>query len=132
MLSSESFKVDRSPSLEIGVVRDIGFLGRYEAGGPYGMSPSLFKGDSELLTMELIKPLESKWTREQIPEDWCESVIISIYNKGDRSSFGNPRGISLVSIPSKLLTSIILCPISSLHNSVPPSGRGSIDQIFGL
>lgn len=27
----------------------------------------------------------------EIPKDWCQSVIVSIYNKDDRSSYENQR-----------------------------------------
>jgi len=48
------------------------------------------------------------WKEEKIPEDWEEGLIIKILKKGDLSNWNNWRWVTLLSIPSKILTSIIL------------------------
>jgi len=45
---------------------------------------------------------------EKIPEDWEEGLIIKIPKKGDLSNCNKWRGVTLLSIPSKILTRIIL------------------------
>jgi hypothetical protein len=52
--------------------------------------------------------LEKIWKEEKIPEDWEEGLIIKIPKKGDLSYCNNWRGVTLLSIPSKILTRIIL------------------------
>jgi hypothetical protein len=44
------------------------------------------------------------WKDEKIPHDWRKGLLVKIPKKGDKSK----RGITLLSIPSKLLCSIIL------------------------
>ena len=39
------------------------------------------------------------------PSDWCKSVIVPLFKKGDDKKTDNYRGISLLSIVSKLFTS---------------------------
>ena len=43
----------------------------------------------------------------QFPDQWCESIIVPIYKKGDHTSPGNYRGISLLNVLGKVYTSII-------------------------
>lgn len=51
-----------------------------------------------MLTLELEKILGSIWAGEQNPNEQCESVIVSIYEKHDRLSCGNHTGINLICI----------------------------------
>jgi len=52
--------------------------------------------------------LEKIWKEEKIPENWEEGLIIKIPKKGDLSNYNNWRGVTLLSISSKILTRIIL------------------------
>jgi hypothetical protein len=61
------------------------------------------------MTVELLYPLLKKiWKEEKIPEEWEKGLIIKISKKGDLSNCSNWRGITLFSIPSKILTRVIL------------------------
>ena len=59
--------------------------------------------------------LEKIWKEWMIPEDCEEGLIIKIPKKGDLSNCNNWRGVTLLSIPSKILTKIIL---NRIHNAV--------------
>ena len=48
------------------------------------------------------------WEKEEIPDDWKRGLLVKLTKKGDLSRRGNWRGIMLLSIPSKVLTRIIL------------------------
>ena len=52
--------------------------------------------------------LEKIWKEEKIPEEWKEGLIIKIPKKGDLANCNNWRGITLLSIPSKIMFRIIL------------------------
>ena len=41
------------------------------------------------------------------PSDWCKSVIIPLFKKGDDKIPDNYRGISLLSIVSKVFTAVL-------------------------
>lgn len=76
---------------------------------------------------------------EEIPRDWCESVIVSICVIGDRSSCENHRGISSINIASKRLAEVILWRLSSSRDHWVrenqgglSSGQGYVVQIFTL
>ena len=76
--------------------------------------PKVLKVDPEI-TAELLYPLlEKTWKEEKIPEDWEEGLIIKIPKKGDLANCSNWRGVTLLSIRSKILTRIIL---NRIHNT---------------
>jgi len=68
----------------------------------------VLKVDPEITTEMLCPLLEKIWKEEKIPEDWEEGLIIKIPKKRDLSNCNNWRGVTLLSIPSKILTRIIL------------------------
>jgi hypothetical protein len=47
------------------------------------------------------------WNKEELPEEWKESVIIAIHEKGDKTC-NNYRGISLLPTTYKILSNILL------------------------
>ena len=59
--------------------------------------------------VELHRLIEVIWEREKIPDDWKESLIVSIYkNKGDKSVCENSCGISLLTIAGKIYAKVML------------------------
>ena len=38
------------------------------------------------------------WNKEELPQEWKESIIVPIHKKGDRMNCNNYRGISLLSV----------------------------------
>ena len=57
----------------------------------------------------MLYPLILKiWTTKEIPNDWKKGHIVKLPKKGDLGQCKNWRGIMLLSIPSKILTRIIL------------------------
>jgi hypothetical protein len=138
-VSNITLSVDTTPPTEQEVLREIRLLKRHKAAGPDKLSPSLFKDGGSVLVSQLTKLLHSVWENEQVPHEWCESVIVPIYKKGDRSSCENHRGISLVNVASKLLAGIILRRLSDARERYTREnqagfrpGRGCIDHIFTL
>jgi hypothetical protein len=67
------------------------------------------------------KLVNSVWNKEELPDQWKESIIESVHNKGDKTDCNNYHGISLLSSPYKMLSNIFL---SRLHLS--------IDEILGI
>ncbi|MGH0140998.1 UNVERIFIED_CONTAM: hypothetical protein FKN15_055705 [Acipenser sinensis] len=48
------------------------------------------------------------WEEESMPGDLRDTVIVTIFKKGDKSDCGNYRGISLLSATGKVITRILL------------------------
>ena len=77
-----------------------------KAAGLDNINPEVLKVDPEI-TVEMLYPLLKKIWKEKIPEEW-EGLIIKIPKKGELSNCNNWRGITLLRIPSKILTRVIL------------------------
>jgi len=52
--------------------------------------------------------VNSIWYQEELPKEWKESIILSIYKKGDKTDCSNYRGISLLSNTYKILSNLLL------------------------
>jgi len=46
--------------------------------------------------------------KEELSEEWNESIIVPIYKKGDKTDCNNYRGISLLPTTYKILSNIVL------------------------
>jgi hypothetical protein len=133
------YNISENAPTEQDVHLEIKLLQRNRAPGPDKLSPTLFKEGGDSLRRALCTLLRMIWESEKIPKDWCSSTIIPIYKKGERSSCDNHRGISLVSIASKILTGIIRRRLLDARESTSREeqagfrpNRGCIDQIFTL
>lgn len=103
------------------------------------MNAELFKVDPELAA-EILQPLfTSIWDGKIIPDDWTKGIIIKLAKKGTLSDCNNWRGITLLSIASKIMTKINIQRITDAidkqlrdEQAGFRKGRGCIDQIFAL
>lgn len=79
------------------------------------------------------------WESDTIPSDWERGLIVKIPEKGNLQICDNWRGITLLSIPSKIFCRVLLQQIEPvIDNELREEqagfrkGRGCIDQIFAL
>ena len=79
------------------------------------------------------------WQTEKCPQDWRDSVVVTIFKKKDATVCDNYRGISLLSIAGKVYALTLLNRVSarmeatiSEHQCGFRSGRGTSDQLFTL
>jgi hypothetical protein len=61
---------------------------------------------------ETHKLINSIWKKEKLQEQWKESIIVPIYQKGDKTECSNYRGISLLSTAYKILSNILLSSLT--------------------
>ena len=110
-----------------------------KASGPDGIPAEALKTDVET-SVEMLYPLFMKiWEEGQVPSEWKEGYLIKIPKKGDLSSCSNYRGITLLSIPSKVFNRVLL---NRIKNAVDPllrdqqagfrTSRSCTDQIATL
>jgi len=77
--------------------------------------------------------------REKIPSQWMEGILFPLYKKGDKRDHSNYRGISLLSIVSKLYEAVIYerldgyCEVEEKIEEEQGGfrkWRGCIDQLY--
>jgi hypothetical protein len=84
-------------------------------------SPGIDQIPAELihtLRSEIHKLINCIWDKEELPEQWKESIIVPIYKKGDRTDCSNYRGISLLSTAYKILTNILLSRLTPYADEI--------------
>jgi hypothetical protein len=79
----------------------------------------------------------SIWNKEELPQQWKESIIIPIYKKDDKTDCNNYRGISLLSTAYKILSNILLARLTPYVNEIIGDrqcgfhrNRSTMDQLF--
>ena len=79
-----------------------------KAPGPDGIPAEILKADLNTSTQMLYEIFEKVWEEETIPEDWKEGYLVKVPKKGDLANCNNYRGITMLSVPGKILSQIIL------------------------
>jgi sorting nexin-29 len=65
----------------------------------------VIKARNRTINCKIQKLIISTWNREQ---EWEESIIVSIYKKGNKIDCSNYRGMSLLPTTYKILSNILL------------------------
>ena len=79
------------------------------------------------MTQALLQVIKLSWDYSLIPDDWTDSVVVSIPKKGDLSDTGNYRGISLMCTALKILCNWVSGEINlsaEAHNRFSPCQAG--------
>jgi hypothetical protein len=81
------------PSLvEVEII--IGTLKSYKSPGTDQIPAELIKAGGETLFSEIHRLICCIWNKEELPQQWKESITVPIYKKGDKTDYNNYRGIS--------------------------------------
>jgi hypothetical protein len=124
------------PSL-VKVETAIGKLKSYESPGTDQILAKLIKAGGETLNSETHRLICSIWNKEELPQQWKESIIVPIYKKGDKTDFTNYGVISPLSTAYKILSNILLARLIPYVNKITGDhqhgyhhNRSIVDQIF--
>ena len=71
----------------------------------------LIKAGCRTICGEIHKLIISMWNKEELLDEWKDSIIVPIYKKGDKTDCNNYRGISLLPTTYKILSNILLSRI---------------------
>jgi hypothetical protein len=86
----------------------IGKLKSYKSPGTDQIPAELIRAGGKTLCSEIHKLICSIWNKEELPQQWKESITVEIHKKGDKTDCNYYRGISLLSTAYKILSNIIL------------------------
>jgi len=76
-------------------------LKRHKSPGIDQIPAELIKPRDKTTCSEIHKRVNSIWNKEELPEEWKESITVPICKKGDKTDCNNHRGITLLSTTSK-------------------------------
>ena len=110
----QKYRIDVStaPPEKDEIMTAIRFLKHGQAPGQYSLNAELFKAKPEL-TEQVLQPLFAViWEEKQLSDDWKEGVILKNLKKGALSNCNNWRGVTFLSVPSKILAKLIIWRIS--------------------
>jgi hypothetical protein len=80
----------------------------------------LIKVGGRKIHYEIHKLIISIWNKEELPEEWKESIIVFIYKKGDTKDCSNYRCTSLMQTIYTILCNILLSRLT--QNAVESTG----------
>jgi hypothetical protein len=83
-------------------------LRKYKPSGSDQILAEIIQGKGEILLYAIHKLINYIWNKEELPDQWKESIIVPIHKTGDKTDCNNYRGISLLSISYKILSNILL------------------------
>jgi hypothetical protein len=95
-------------------------LKRFKSQGGEQILTELIQAGGETLQYENHKLIDSVWNKEQLSDQWKESITGPIYMEGDRAVFSNCRGILLLSTSYRMLSSFL-----------PSKVNPNIDEVIG-
>jgi hypothetical protein len=117
----------------------IGKLKSHKSPGIDQIPVELIKAGGRIIRSEIHKLIISIWNKEELPEEWKESVIVPIYKKGDKTDCSNYRGISLLPTTYKILSKILLSRLTpyaeeiiGVHQCGFRRNRSTTDHIFSI
>ena len=123
------------------VVYAINKLKAGKAAGPDMIIGEMLKHAHSNILPFAVKFFNRLFDKGIYPKNWCESIILPLYKKGDVNDPGNYRGISLTDISSKIYGTIINKRIQQWadENNITgevqagfKAGYSTIDHVFTL
>ena len=122
------------------VKKAVGRLRGGKAAGVCNISAELLKAGGDAAIRGLHAVLTAVWQTGTIPPDWKRGLVVPIWKgKGDRQDCNNYRGITLLSVPGKVLAHLLLMRIRGhlLKYQRPEQsgftpGKSTIDRILAL
>lgn len=143
-METEEDTEDINPTEEISltldeVTRNIERIKNNKSAGPGGIAPELIKYGSEKLFRMIHRMFQRALNEDQLPKEWTEAYIVSIFKKGDRRRCENYRGVSVLSSMGRLYGKIVkekleeqLIDKISDDQAGFSAGRSCIDHIYTL
>jgi len=78
----------------------------------------LIKERGRIIRYEIHKHIIAILKKEELPEEWKESIIVPIYKKGDKTYCSNYTGTSLLPTTYKILSNILFSRLSPYADEI--------------
>ena len=83
-------------------------LKNHKSPGTDQIPAELIKAGGRTIRCGIHKLIISIWNKEELPDEWKESIIVPIYKMEDKTDCNNYRVISLLPTTYKVLSNILL------------------------
>ena len=93
-------------------------LKSHKSPGANQIPAEFIKSGGKIIRCEIHKLIISIRNKDELPEEWKESIIIPIYKKGDKTDCINYRGISLLPTTYNILSNILLSRLTPYAEEV--------------
>ena len=117
--------------------RVIGKIKCGKAGGVCDIRGEMLKAGGEVTVQWLTAIFNVVWRTGVTPKEWRRAIIIPVYKKGNKRVCKNYRGISLLSVPGKVLGKILNDRMRSITEGRIMEeqvgfrpGRGCMENVF--
>jgi hypothetical protein len=77
-------------------------LKKYKSSGSDQIPAEVIQVGGEMLLSAIHNLINSVWNKEELPDQWKESIIVPIHKKGDKTDCNKYRGISLLATSYKM------------------------------
>ena len=137
-LQDEIEEVDTSEPSRAEVRKAIGHLKNGKAPGIDNIQVELLKSDIGYATTKVKEIIDIVWRDEKAPRKWRKGrLIVKLPNKGNLKDGKNWRGITLLSVVSKVMWRIVIDRIRTgvelrKEQAGFRPGRGTTEQVFIL
>jgi hypothetical protein len=112
-------------------------LKRYIFLGTDQIPAELNKAGGNILSSEVHKLIKPIWNKEELSQQWKESIVVTISTKSDKSDCSNYWGISVLPNTNKMLFNILVSRLTPYvdeiigdHQSEFLRNRSTSDLIF--
>ena len=103
------------------------------------ITAEMLKGGEMEICNVLCQIFSNIWENEEAPEEWKSGLIVKLPKRGDLTTCDNWRGVTLLSLTSKVFSRILLDRFSTTVEDISRNeqagfrkGRSCIDHIFVL
>ena len=83
-------------------------LKSHKSPGTDQIPTELIKVGGKTICCVIHKLIISIWNKEELPDEWKESIIVPIYKKGDKTDCSNNGGLSFLPTMYRILSNILL------------------------
>jgi hypothetical protein len=90
-------------------------LKKHKSPGSDQILAELYQAGGETLVSVIRKCINSIWNKEELPDQWKESIIVPIHENSDKNDHNNYYGISLLSTSYKILSNILSHKVKSIY-----------------
>ncbi len=110
-----------------------------KAAGQDQIPAELLKHGGTSMIQVLTQLMNRCWEEEQIPDEWCQGMIVKLPKKGNTTYCSNWRGITLLLVPGKAFCTVLLVRLRDAVDVLLREeqagfrhGRSCTEQIFTL